>query len=52
MSAPLILVNPADSLFKVNHLMRSRHVRRLVVAGWEGEFCGIITQSQILKMLE
>ena len=52
MSAPLILVNPSDSLFKVNQLMRSRHVRRLVVASSEGELSGIITQSQILKMLD
>jgi signal transduction histidine kinase len=52
MSAPLILVNPSDSLFKVNQLMRSRHVRRLVVAGEQGELKGIITQSQILKMLD
>ncbi len=52
MSTPLILVNPSDSLFKVNQLMRSRHVRRLVVAGSQGELQGIITQSQILKMLD
>ncbi|MDY6900939.1 MAG: CBS domain-containing protein [Cyanobacteriota bacterium] len=52
MSKPLILVNPSDSLFKVNQLMRSRHVRRLVVAGFQGELKGIITQSQILKMLD
>ncbi|MGB6301717.1 MAG: CBS domain-containing protein, partial [Rivularia sp. (in: cyanobacteria)] len=52
MSAPLILVNPSDSLFKVNQLMRSRHVRRLVVAREQGELKGIITQSQILKMLD
>jgi signal transduction histidine kinase len=52
MSTPLILVNPSDSLFKVNQLMRSRHVRRLVVAGSQGELQGIITQSQILKILD
>ena len=52
MSTPLILVNPSDSLFKVNQLMRSHHLRRLVVAGNEGELQGIITQSQILNMLD
>ena len=52
MSTPLILVNPSDSLFKVNQLMRSHHVRRLVVAGFEGELQGIITQSQILNLLD
>ena len=52
MSTPLILVNPSDSLFKVNQLMRSHHVRRLVVAGFEGELRGIITQSQMKNKLD
>ncbi|GEM_PF-1982994 len=52
MSAPLILVNPSDSLLKVNQLMSSHHVRRLVVAGSQGELRGIITQSQILNILD
>ncbi len=52
MSTPLILVNPSDSLLKVNQQMRSRRVRRLVVADEQGSLKGIITQSQILKMLD
>ena len=52
MSTPLILVNPSDSLLKVNQQMHSRRVRRLVVADEQGELKGIITQSQILNMLD
>ncbi len=52
MSTPLILVNPSDSLLKVNQQMRSGRVRRLVVADSQGELKGIITQSQILNMLD
>jgi signal transduction histidine kinase/ActR/RegA family two-component response regulator len=52
MSTPLTLVNPSDSLLQVNQLMSSRRVRRLVVADLQGELRGIITQSQILSMLD
>ena len=51
MSAPLILVNPSDSLLQVHQQMLSHRVRRLVVASLRGELKGIITRSQIIEIV-
>ncbi|MBE9067408.1 CBS domain-containing protein [Leptolyngbya cf. ectocarpi LEGE 11479] len=52
MSAPLFLVNPDDSLWSVNQKMKQHLTRRLVVAGPQGELQGIITQTNILQVLD
>jgi PAS domain S-box-containing protein len=52
MSAPLILVHPEDTLMQIYHLMNQHRVRRLVVAGNQGELVGIITQTQILQTID
>ncbi len=50
MSAPLFLVSPQDSLWSVHQLMKQRRVRRLLVAGDQGELEGIITQTNLLQV--
>ena len=52
MSAPLFLVSPEDSLWAVQRQMQQRRVRRLVVAGEQGELKGIITQNNLLQALD
>ncbi|MDJ0688451.1 MAG: PAS domain S-box protein [Xenococcaceae cyanobacterium MO_188.B32] len=50
MSSPLFLVSPEDSLWSVHELMEQRRVRRLLVAGSQGELAGIITQTSLLQV--
>ncbi|MDJ0595583.1 MAG: EAL domain-containing protein [Pleurocapsa sp. MO_226.B13] len=52
MSTPLFLVNPFDSLWSVHQQMQQRRVRRLIVAGEQGELKGIITQNRLLQSLD
>ncbi len=52
MSTPLFLVNPFDSLWSVHQQMQQRRVRRLIVAGEQGELKGIITQNRLLQALD
>ena len=52
MSAPLFLVSPEDSLWTVYQQMQRHRVRRLVVAGLQGELLGIVTQTSLLQMLD
>ncbi len=51
MSTPVFSVNLEDSLLVVQQLMDKRFIRRLVVAGSQGELLGIVTQSSILQAL-
>ena len=52
MSAPLFLMSPEDSLWTAHQQMQQRRVRRLVVAGLEGELRGLITQTNLLRVLD
>ena len=52
MSAPLFLIGPEDSLWSIHQQMQQRLVRRLVVAGAQGELQGIVTQTDLLQIFE
>ena len=52
MSAPLFLLSRSDSLWTVQQQMQQRRVRRLVVAGSEGQLEGIVTQTSLLRTLD
>ncbi|MDJ0574579.1 MAG: PAS domain S-box protein, partial [Xenococcaceae cyanobacterium MO_234.B1] len=52
MSTPLFLVNSQDSLWAGHQLMQQHRVRRLLVAGSQGELQGIITQTSLLQVFE
>ncbi|VEP15184.1 PAS domain S-box (modular protein) [Hyella patelloides LEGE 07179] len=51
MSTPLFLAKPEDSLWTVQQQMEQRLLRRLVVAGEQGELLGVITQSGLLRAI-
>ncbi len=52
MSAPLFSLSPDDSLLVAHQTMQHLRVRRLVVTGREGELLGIITQTNLLQILD
>ena len=52
MSTPLFCLSPSDSLWQAHQLMRSKRVRRLVVAQQKGELAGIVTQTSILSSFD
>ncbi len=52
MSAPLFLISTDESLWNVHQKMLSHRVRRLVVAGSQGELRGIITETSLLQALD
>ncbi|MBW4682446.1 MAG: EAL domain-containing protein [Microcoleus vaginatus WJT46-NPBG5] len=52
MSSPLFCLQPQDSLWVAHQEMHQRYVRRLVVAGSQGELLGIVTQTNVLRMLD
>lgn len=52
MSTPLFLLNPEDSLWTAHLEMQRRRVRRLVVSWDGGRELGLITQSNLLRMLD
>lgn len=52
MSTPLHLAKPEDSLWQVSQQMNRYLLRRLVVAGEQGELLGIITQSSLLGAID
>ena len=52
MSAPLFLVSPQDSLWSAHQLMERHRIRRLLVAGAQGELKGIITQTNLLHIFD
>ena len=51
MSTPLFSVSSFDSLWSAHQQMQERRVRRLIVAGKQGELTGIITQKSLLQTL-
>ncbi|MBE9102966.1 diguanylate cyclase [filamentous cyanobacterium LEGE 07170] len=52
MSQPLSTMQPQDSLWDVNQRMHELNVRRLVISHPTGKLAGVITQSQMTKMLD
>ena len=52
MSTPLFCLSPSDSLWQAHQLMRSKQVRRLVVVSEGGELAGIVTQTNLLRVLD
>jgi diguanylate cyclase (GGDEF)-like protein len=51
MSNPLSTMFPQDSLWSVHQLMQELNVRRLVIKHPTGKLAGIVTQTQMMKML-
>ncbi|OCR01884.1 diguanylate kinase [Oscillatoriales cyanobacterium USR001] len=52
MSTPLFSLSPNDSLWVAHQEMQQRYVRRLVVSGSQGELLGILTQTNLLRVLD
>lgn len=52
MSTPLVCLKTTDSLMQVRQQMEKLRVRRLVIIGEEQELQGIITQFNMLKVLD
>ncbi|HLO52303.1 MAG TPA: EAL domain-containing protein [Kamptonema sp.] len=52
MSTPLFSLKPEDSLWVAHQEMQQRYVRRLVVEGKQGELLGILTQTNLLRVLD
>ncbi|NWJ44565.1 MAG: CBS domain-containing protein [Chloroflexi bacterium] len=52
MSSPLHLLKSEDTLWHAHQLMQQLQVRRLVVVGKHSELAGIITQSDLIKLLD
>jgi PAS domain S-box-containing protein len=45
-------LQPTDSLWVAQQMMETKLIRRLVVIDEQGELCGIVTQSNLLKSLD
>jgi PAS domain S-box-containing protein len=52
MSSPLFWLQPTDSLWAAQQLMQTKNIRRLVIANERGELVGILTQSDLLQLLD
>lgn len=52
MSSPLFCLQPKDSLWAAQQIMESKQIRRLVVTNDCGEIVGILTQSNLLQLLD
>jgi PAS domain S-box-containing protein len=52
MSSPVFCLQPADSLWSAQQMMQSKNIRRLVVTNEQGSLEGILTQSDLLKILD
>lgn len=51
MSSPLVCLAPEDPLLKAYQTMQQLHVRRLVIADAQGKLAGILTQINMLAVL-
>ncbi|MBP0018511.1 MAG: PAS domain-containing protein [Cyanobacteria bacterium SBLK] len=51
MSAPVFTITPEESLWRVQEMMERHLIRRVVVAGKQGELAGIVTQTSLLQVL-
>jgi PAS domain S-box-containing protein len=52
MSSPLFCLQPSDSLWSAQQIMESKQIRRLVITNDLGELVGILTQSNLLQLLD
>jgi PAS domain S-box-containing protein len=52
MSSPVFCLQPADSLWSAQQMMQTKNIRRLVVTNEQGELQGILTQSDLLRLLD
>lgn len=52
MSTPVLSISPTESLWTVHQLMEERGVRRLAVVGEQGELQGLVTQTNLLQVLD
>ncbi len=52
MSQPVFTVQPDQSLWQVNELLKQRQVRRMVVVDNQGTMVGIVTQTNILRAID
>jgi PAS domain S-box-containing protein len=52
MSSPLFCLQPSDSLWSAQQIMASKQIRRLVITNGRGELAGILTQSNLLQLLD
>jgi PAS domain S-box-containing protein len=52
MSSPLFCLQPADSLWSAQQIMQAKSIRRLVITNEHHELVGILTQSNLLQLLD
>ncbi|HEY9874057.1 MAG TPA: CBS domain-containing protein, partial [Candidatus Obscuribacterales bacterium] len=52
MSAPLLPIRPKDSLWAAHKKMLHHHIRRLIVVDDAGNLVGIVTQTNMLQVLD
>jgi PAS domain S-box-containing protein len=52
MSSPVFCLRPANSLWSAQQMMQSKNIRRLVVTNEQGALQGILTQSNLLQLLD
>ncbi|WP_310418288.1 PAS domain S-box protein [Chamaesiphon sp. OTE_8_metabat_110] len=52
MSTPLFCLQPTDSLWAAQQVMQTKNIRRLVIKNDRGELVGILTQSNLLQLLD
>ncbi len=52
MSSPVFCLQPDDSLWSAQQIMQAENIRRLVVTNEQGELQGILTQSDLLQLLD
>ncbi|HEY9815297.1 MAG TPA: PAS domain S-box protein, partial [Candidatus Obscuribacterales bacterium] len=50
MSSPVFTITPTESLWTVQKVMEQQWIRRVIVAGEQGELLGIVTQSSLLQV--
>jgi PAS domain S-box-containing protein len=52
MSSPLFCLQPTASLWAAQQVMQTKNIRRLVITNVRGELAGILTQSNLLQLLD
>ena len=52
MSSPLFCLPPTDSLWAAQQVMQTKNIRQLVITNDRGELAGILTQSNLLQLLD
>jgi PAS domain S-box-containing protein len=52
MSTPLFSLQPSDSLWAAQEILQAKNIRRLVITNERGDLAGILTQSNLLQLLD